>query len=73
MKRNLHWILFLATIIGGGVFIYYLHQNFRQNEIEARNFRLETVHNRVINQFSNSVTKFAGLVSGMRSYVNLVS
>ena len=71
MNRNLHWILFLATILGGGVFIYYLHQNFRQNEIEARNFRLETVHNRVINQFSNSVTKFAGLVSGMRSYVNL--
>jgi signal transduction histidine kinase len=39
--------------------------------MEARALKLENQHNRSIDLFTSSVDKFAGLVSGMRSYINM--
>lgn len=61
----------LIFLVIGGLFFLYLQRNFERKEIEARNSKLEYQHIRSIEQFTSSVDKFAGLVSGMRSYMNL--
>ena len=51
--------------------MYLLHQsNIEKVEISNRQ-QLEYIHNRVVNQFSSSVHNLAGLVAGMKSYINM--
>ena len=69
--KNIHWILFSLLLVLGGFFFFYLLQNSEQKDLEARAIKLEYQHNRSIDRFTSSVDKFAGLVSGMRSYMNM--
>ncbi|MEL6811509.1 MAG: HAMP domain-containing sensor histidine kinase [Bacteroidota bacterium] len=73
LRQHNHWLLFAMFLLIGGVFIFFLNENFKQKELEARQIRLEYHHNRTLAEFANSIDKFAGLVAGMRSYVNLSS
>lgn len=66
-----HWLFLAIFLLLGAVFIYFLNENFEQNEREALQLKLINEHNRSIDTFTNSVDKFAGLVSGMRSFMNL--
>ena len=67
----IHWILFTLLLVLGAFFFLYLLQNSEEKDIEARALKLEYQHNRSIDRFKSSVDKFAGLVSGMRSYMNM--
>ena len=69
--KYIHWILFTLLIVLGAFFFLYLLQNSEEKDIEARALKLEYQHNRSIDRFTSSVDKFAGLVSGMRSYMNM--
>jgi signal transduction histidine kinase len=71
LKKNIHWLILLIFLLIGGLFFFYLHQNSEKKDIEARSLKLQYQHNRSIDQFASSVDKFAGLVSGMRSYMNM--
>lgn len=71
VERHNQWLYFIVFLVVGGVFILFLNNNFRKKELEARQQNLMHTHSRVVDQFSNSVDKFAGLVSGMRSFMNL--
>ncbi len=71
LKKHSHWLFLCVFLLIGGFFFYYLYDNFEQQEIEARDLKLENQHRRSIEQFTSSVDKFAGLVSGMRSYMNM--
>ena len=71
IKKYSHWLFLLLFLLIGGFFFYFILHYFEQNEIEARRLKLENQHSRSIAQFTSSVDKFAGLVSGMRSYMNL--
>ncbi|WP_299681938.1 HAMP domain-containing sensor histidine kinase [uncultured Dokdonia sp.] len=71
MKRSIHWYLCFFLIFLGGVVVYLLHQsNLEKVEISNRQ-QLEYIHNRAVNQFSSSVHNLAGLVAGMKSYINM--
>ena len=70
-KNRSHWIKFGVIILGVLFFIFFLDTKFKENEKIARAERLESVHNHMLNQFSFSIDNFAGLVSGMNSFVNL--
>lgn len=69
--KYIHWILFTLLLVIGAFFFLYLLQNSEEKDIEARALKLEYQHNRSIDRFTSSVDKFAGLVSGMRSYMNM--
>lgn len=71
MKKVSHWIKFGVIILGVFFFIFFLNIKFKENEKIARAERLESVHNHMLNQFSFSIDNFAGLVSGMNSFINL--
>ena len=71
MKKYSHWIKFCIVTLGVFFFIFFLNNKFKENEKLARAERLESVHERMINQFSSSVDNFAGLVSGMNTFMNL--
>lgn len=71
IKHYNQWFFFLVFLLIGGIFILFLNNNFEQKELDAREERLTHAHSRVVDQFTNSVDKFAGLVSGMRSFMNL--
>ncbi|MBW2938687.1 HAMP domain-containing histidine kinase [Aureisphaera sp. CAU 1614] len=70
-KNRSHWVKFGVIILGVLFFIFFLDTKFKENEKIARAERLESVHNHMLNQFSFSIDNFAGLVSGMNSFVNL--
>lgn len=71
MTRSIHWYLCFFLILLGGVAVYLLYQNNIEKVEVSRKQQLEYVHNRAVNQFSSSVDKMAGLVAGMKSYVNM--
>ena len=50
---------------------YLLNKNNLEKIEIARQQRLVYTHNRAVTQFSNGVEKMAGLVAGMKSYINL--
>ena len=61
-------VLFLVI---GSILLSYLYQDNKQKEISAREVQLMYQHDQTIAQFKGSIDKFAGLVSGMKSYVNM--
>ncbi|MDC8005339.1 HAMP domain-containing sensor histidine kinase [Aureisphaera galaxeae] len=71
LKKNLHWISFFFLLLTGALFILYLNNNFNKKEEQERNLRLQHEHSRTVDRFTTSVDKFAGLVAGMRSFMNL--
>ena len=71
LKKYSHWLFLVVFLLIGSLFFNYLKNNFEQKENEARRLKLEYQHNRSIAQFESSVNKFAGLVSGMHSYMNM--
>ncbi|GER58889.1 hypothetical protein ULMA_09970 [Patiriisocius marinus] len=70
-KKNSHWLLLTIFLVIVGFFFFYLHSESKQNELEARLLKLENQHNRSIDKLTSSIDKFAGLVAGMRSYMNM--
>ena len=70
-KKNSHWLLLTVFLVMIGLFFLYLHSESKQNELDARSLKLENQHNRTIDKFTSSIDKFAGLVAGMRSYMNI--
>ncbi|SNR38786.1 sensor histidine kinase [Dokdonia pacifica] len=71
LKRSIHWYLCAFLIFIGGVVVYLLHQsNLEKEEISNRQ-QLEYIHNRAVNQFSSSIHNLAGLIAGMKSYINM--
>lgn len=73
VRKYSYWLVLAVSLLLGGLFFLYLHYDFEQKEIDARRLKLEYQHNRSIDQFTRSVDKFAGLVSGMRSFMNMSS
>lgn len=71
MKRSIHWYLCFFLLFLGGVAVYLLHQNNIEKVKISNKQQLEYIHNRAVNQFSSSVQNLAGLVAGMKSYVNM--
>jgi signal transduction histidine kinase len=71
LKSNPHWIYFFIFLVLGGLFTWYLNKSFAKSEMEAQAIRLENQHARTLAKFESSIINFAGLVSGMRSFVNL--
>lgn len=71
VKRHLHWFFFALFLILGTIVIYFLNKDFQNKEIENRNVKLVYQHEQAVQEFTNSIDKFAGLVSGMRSFMNL--
>lgn len=71
LKQYLHWLLFILFLIFGALVINSLNQDFLENELERRNQKLAYQHETTVKEFTNSIDKFAGLVSGMRAYMNL--
>jgi len=71
MKSYINWSISIVIIILGSITVFLIQENYKINKYEKRQLRLESAHERAINQFSNSIDKFAGIVSGMRSYINL--
>lgn len=71
LKNYSHWIKFVVIILGVFFFIFFLDSKFKENEKLVRAERLESAHERMLNQFSFSIDNFAGLVSGMNSFMNL--
>lgn len=70
-SQHYPWYIFAISLFLGGLFVYYLDNDYRQNETEARESRLIYKHNQAIERFKSSVDKFAGIVSGMRSFMDL--
>lgn len=64
------WLGFFIIPLLGAVFTYYVVQNSKNKERETQELRFEKIHTRAVNGFSNSMYRFAGLVSSMRSYMN---
>ena len=71
LKQQLHWFLFVLFLILGAIVINSLNQDFRKKEIDRRNLKLVYQHEGAVQEFTNSIDKFAGLVSGMRAFMNL--
>lgn len=71
MKQFSHWYLCAFLILLGGLAVSLLNQNNLEKVKESNQQRLEYIHNRAVNQFSSSVDNMAGLVAGMKSYLNM--
>ncbi len=71
LKLKSHWLIFVFFLLAAGLFIFFLNESFQEKEREASRLKLEYIHKDAVNQFSSSLDKFAGMVSGMRSYVNM--
>jgi len=71
LKKYIHWYLFLILmlLVGGAMFV--LHGNHLDRIEQAKSQKLEYIHNRAVNQFTASVDRMAGLVAGMRSFINM--
>lgn len=70
-KSYINWSISIAIIILGSITVYLIKDNYDTNQNEKRQLRLETAHSRATKQFAHSIDKFASIVSGMRSYINL--
>ncbi|PKA82086.1 signal transduction histidine kinase [Ulvibacter sp. MAR_2010_11] len=68
IKQNL-WTLIILII--GCIAIILVDRNQKQNQLQKQTLILEESHNQVISKFSIAIDKFAAVVSGMRSYMNL--
>jgi signal transduction histidine kinase len=71
VKSYINWSISIVIIILGSITVYLIQENYKTNKHEKRQLLLKSTHDRAINQFSNSIDKFAGILSGMRSYINL--
>jgi len=71
MKGYYHWFLSIFIFLLAGVATHILNKNNLEKIEIARQQRLVYTHNRAVTQFSNGVEKMAGLVAGMKSYINL--
>jgi signal transduction histidine kinase len=58
-------------ILLGGIAVYLLHRNNVEKVEVSSKQQLEYVHNRAVNQFSSSINNMAGIVAGMKSYINM--
>ena len=54
----------------GTISYSYIHRIVQKKELEIRRLHLEEIHNRSVTLYNSSVLKFAGIVSGIKSYVN---
>lgn len=61
--------LFILIAITGAVIAFYLNRQLLEYEKNLRNIELENAHDDVIDKFSESLDRFAYLMSGMRSYL----
>ena len=68
IKQNI-WT-FLVFVIGV-VAIFLIDANQKESDLQKRKLLLEQVHNQAIHEFSAAINKFAALVSGMRSFMNM--
>jgi len=71
LKRSIHWYLCFFLLFLGGIAVYLLHQNNVEKVEISNKQQLAYIHNRAVNQFSSSVQNLAGLIAGMKSYVNM--
>ncbi len=67
MSRQIFILITIA--IAGAVAVLVLSSKIREYEQNKQRFRLENAHGRAVAKFSESVDKFAYLMSGMRSYL----
>lgn len=70
MKKIYQWLGFAVVPLIGLVFTYFVIQNIQQKEVESKTNKLASVHNSAINELTKSIQRFAGVVSGMHSYMN---
>lgn len=61
----------LIVLSIGGVVLYYVHHSFKQSAHEKRILLLRQEQNKVVNQFTSSISNFATLISGVKSYIDI--
>lgn len=60
----------VVILVAGAIAIYFVDSNIRVSEIQKRQARLKSVHDRNIAHIETSIDKFATFVSSLRAYVN---
>ncbi|WP_421765158.1 ATP-binding protein [Ekhidna sp.] len=67
LDRKIYFLLFIAII--GGLIAYYFNYQLKVYEKTKRNDTLINVHQTVVDKFSESINRFAYLMSGLRSHL----
>ena len=71
MKNFRQNIWTILVFIIGLVVIFFIDANQKESELQKRKLQLEQVHSHAIQEFSSGINKFAAVVSGMRSFMNM--
>ncbi|MBX2842930.1 MAG: hypothetical protein KTR26_14260 [Flammeovirgaceae bacterium] len=71
MQNRNQWLVAILIILIGTLVAYAIVKNDNKRLANTRQLKLQSVHNRAINKLTISIGKFAGMVSGMKSFMNL--